>query len=80
MEENAVCVKSDNAVCVRKPQEEPSKSNKKILDEEEYIEVSLQSRLIFISKCLEDLYNKQDTIRGSFYFNIIGRDLWISNG
>lgn len=39
MDETAVCVKPDNAVVVSKPQEEPSKSKKKILDEEEYIEV-----------------------------------------
>lgn len=39
MEETEVCVKADNAVAVRKPQEEPSKPKKKILDEDEYIEV-----------------------------------------
>ncbi|KAF4081830.1 hypothetical protein AMELA_G00144770 [Ameiurus melas] len=38
MDETAVCVKADNAVAVRRPQEEPSKPKKKILDEDEYIE------------------------------------------
>ncbi|MCI4388434.1 hypothetical protein PGIGA_G00085960 [Pangasianodon gigas] len=38
MEETAVCVKPDNAVAVRKPQQEPRKPKKNILDEDEYIE------------------------------------------
>ncbi|XP_026996962.1 splicing factor ESS-2 homolog [Tachysurus fulvidraco] len=38
MEESTVCVKTDNTVAVRKPEEEPCKTNKKILDEEKYVE------------------------------------------
>lgn len=53
MEETAVSVKPDNVVALRKPQEEPSKPKKKVLDEDEYVEVILQSTLIL--KCSADM-------------------------
>lgn len=64
MEETAVCVKPDNAVALGKAQEEPSKPKKKILYEDEYIEVSLQYTLVFStnSSGLGTLFIKHDLI------------------
>lgn len=61
MDETTVCVKPDNAVAVRKPQEEPSKLKRKILDEDEYIEVILHPTLItlmFSTSSLGEVFNK----------------------